>query len=56
MSRRQAPEALAMRLMSASIAATAVIAAVRRNQSAHGGRETGDPFAGLESLIDEGSS
>ena len=43
-----------MRLMSAPIAATAVIAAVR--QSAHGGRETGDPLAGFESLIDEGGS
>ena len=39
-SRRQAAEALAMRLMSASIAATAVITAVRAAiRSPHGGRD-----------------
>src|SRR5271155_2995563 len=26
----------------------------RRNQTPHGGRETRDPFAGFESLVDEG--
>ena len=44
-----------MRLMSASIAATAVITAVARsNQTPHGGRETGDPLACFKSLVDEG--
>jgi len=44
-----------MRVMSASIAATAVIiAAARRNQSPHGGGKTNHPLAGFESLIDEG--
>jgi hypothetical protein len=55
MRRRQAAEALVMRLMSASIAATAAITANRRgDQTPHGGGETSDPFAGFESLIDEG--
>jgi len=44
-----------MRLMSASIAATAVIdCGARRNQSSHGGGETRYPLACFESLIDEG--
>jgi hypothetical protein len=54
MSRRQAPDALAMRLMSTSIAATAVMMAVRGNQSAPCGGEAGDPLACFESLLDEG--
>ena len=41
-SRRQATEALAMRLMSASIAATAVITAVRTAIKPAWGRETGE--------------
>jgi hypothetical protein len=41
-SRRQATEALAMRLMSASIAATAVITAVRAAIKPAWGRETGE--------------
>ena len=44
-----------MRLMSASIAATAVITAVARStQTAHGGGETSDPLACFKSLVDEG--
>ncbi len=44
-----------MRLMSASIAATARHhGSPRRNQSPHGGRETGDPLACFKSLVDEG--
>ena len=55
-SRRQAAEALVIRLMSASIAATAVITAVRAAIKApHGGRETSDPLACFKSLVDEGS-
>ena len=42
-----------MRLMSASIAATALITAVRRNQAPHGRGETRYPLAGFEGLIDE---
>jgi hypothetical protein len=42
-----------MRLMSASIAATALITAVRRNQAPHGRGETCYPLAGFEGLIDE---
>ena len=53
-SRRQAAEALVIRLMSASIAATAVICGSCRNQSPHGGGETGDPLACFKSLVDEG--
>jgi hypothetical protein len=54
-SRRQAAEALVMRFMSASIAATAAITAVRAaNQTPHGGGEAGDPLACLKSLVDEG--
>src|SRR5580692_2915567 len=56
-SQRQAAEALVIRLMSASIAATAVITAVRAsNQSPHGDRETSDPFACFKRLVDEGGS
>ena len=54
MSLRQASDAVVMCLMSASIAATAVITAVTSDQSAHGGGETGDPCAFFESLLDEG--
>ena len=44
-----------MRLMSASIAATARHhRGSRRNQSPHGGRETGDPLACFKSAVDEG--
>ena len=43
-----------MRLMSASIAATAVITATRAAlKTPHSGGETRDPFAGFESLVDE---
>ena len=43
-----------MRLMSASIAATAVITAVRAAINPRmGGREPRDPFAGFESPVDE---
>src|SRR5262249_33180989 len=55
MSRRQAAEALVMRLMSASIAATAVITAVRAAISPRMAAERpATPFACFESLIDEG--
>ena len=53
-SRRQAAEALVMRLMSASIAATGHHGSPCRNQTPHGCRGTRDPFAGPESLVDEG--
>jgi hypothetical protein len=44
-----------MRLMSASIAATAAITAVRAAiKTSHGGGKTRDPFACFESLVDEG--
>jgi hypothetical protein len=44
-----------MRLMSASIAATAVITAVRAAiRTPHGCRETGDPLACSKSLVDQG--
>ena len=54
MSRRQAAEALVIRLMSASLAATAIITATcgRSTQTPHSGGETRDPFAGFESLVD----
>jgi hypothetical protein len=55
MSRRQAAEALVIRLMSASIAAMAVITAVRAVLNPRMATETGDPLACLESLVDEGS-
>ena len=44
-----------MRLMSASIAATALITAVRAAiRPPHGGRQTGDPLACSKSVVDEG--
>jgi hypothetical protein len=52
MSRRQAAEALVIRLISVSIAATAVITAVRAALKRYGGRRTCDPFAGFDSLVD----
>ena len=52
--RRQAAEALVMRLMSASTAATAVITAERRStQPPHGGGELRNPFACFKRLVDE---
>jgi len=53
-SRRQATEALVIRLMSASIAATAVITAVRAAIKPRIAAETSNPLACFESLIDEG--
>ena len=43
-----------MRLMSASITATAVITAVRAAIKPRMAAETRDPFAGFESLVNEG--
>jgi hypothetical protein len=51
-SRRQAAEALFMRLMSASIAAT-VVTAVRAAIKPRKAAENSDPFADFESLFDE---
>ena len=48
---RQAEEALVIRLISVSIAATAVITAVRAALKPYGGRRTCDPFAGFDSLL-----
>jgi hypothetical protein len=42
-----------MRLLSASIAATAVITAVRAAIKPHGGKETRNAFASFESLVDK---
>jgi hypothetical protein len=53
MSRRHAAEALAVRHMSASIAATAAITAARAAAKLCRAAETRDPFACLESLIVE---
>ena len=54
-SRRQAAEALVIRLISASIAATARHhSGARSTQTAHGGGEASDPLACSKSLVDEG--
>jgi hypothetical protein len=53
MSRRQADGALVMRLISAS-SDRRHHGSPRGDQTPHGGRETRDPFAGFESLVDEG--
>jgi hypothetical protein len=49
-SRLQTAEALVIRLMSASIVATALITAERAHQPSHGDGETRDPFAGYCTL------